>query len=552
MKNDPDSSRYHRINVLPSRFMIIVLILILVFVHSSLFSQCSEFYGMTARGGPNNTGTLFKTGIKGEGFSSYSPSPTAGGIYPKSSLIMASNGKLYGTTFEGGAYNMGTIFEWDPIKNTFVKWIDFDGASKGRHPRGSLFQASNGKFYGMTYEGGADDFGVIFEWDLATNTFIKKFDFRYYIKSENDSIQVGRNPIGSLMEASNGKFYGMTYSGGSNDKGVLFEWDPAGDTYTKKFDFDGINGRNPCGSLMEAANGKIYGVALGGKFDRGVIFEWDVHTNALEKKVDFSDNGSDPVGTLVEAINGKFYGITRHGGSFGHGSSRGGWTSYGTLFEWDPVNDTCIKKIDFDWEISDDHCHSIMMASNGKLYGMGSKRGPAQGYYNNFSNGIIYEWDPVNELYSKKINFTVMSEGRFPYGLLVEANDGKLYGITNSGGESNYGVIFQWNPVTNLYTKLLDFYDAVSSFWPGGSLLHANNGKLYGMTSYGGAYDKGVIFEFDQLQGTFVNRLNFNGMGNGSHPEGSLIQASDGKLYGMTRLGGVYDLGVFFEWDPVS
>ena len=63
----------------------------------------------------------------------------------------------------------------------------------------------------------------------------------------------GRNSVGMLCEANNGKLYGMTQSGGVNDKGILFEWDPATNTFSKKFDFNGSgNGLNPLGSLMKA------------------------------------------------------------------------------------------------------------------------------------------------------------------------------------------------------------------------------------------------------------------------------------------------------------
>ena len=70
----------------------------------------------------------------------------------------------------------------------------------------------------------------------------------------------GSNPYGSLV-ANNAKFYGMTYSGGVNDKGVIFEWNPATNAYTKKYDFDGTNGSNPYGDLA-LKGGKFYGMTF--------------------------------------------------------------------------------------------------------------------------------------------------------------------------------------------------------------------------------------------------------------------------------------------------
>ncbi len=137
-------------------------------------------------------------------------------------------------TSSGGALSGGAIFEWDPATNIYTKKIDFDYSTTGGFPQGSL-TLSGGKFYGMTNSGGVNGYGVIFEWDPATNTYTKKYDF---------SLTNGSSPYGSLT-LSGGKFYGLTYSGGTYGKGVIFEWDPATNTYTKKFDFNGTNGSNP-------------------------------------------------------------------------------------------------------------------------------------------------------------------------------------------------------------------------------------------------------------------------------------------------------------------
>ena len=70
-------------------------------------------------------------------------------------------------------------------------------------------------------------------------------------------------PYGSLMQASDGKLYGMTTNGGSSsDNGVIFSFDPSSSTYTKLKDFDNTNGANPYGSLMQASDGKLYGMTL--------------------------------------------------------------------------------------------------------------------------------------------------------------------------------------------------------------------------------------------------------------------------------------------------
>lgn len=83
--------------------------------------------------------------------------------------------------------------------------------------------------------------------------------------------------------------------------------------------------------------------------------------------------------------------------------------------------------------------------------------------------------------------------GNNPIGSLT-VNEGKFYGITNKGGLTNYGVIFEWDPISNIYNKKIDFdwNNGRNSF---GSLIFSD-GKFYGMTRNGGINDRGVIFEW--------------------------------------------------------
>jgi len=170
---------------------------------------------------------------------------------------------------------MGVIFEYDTV-GVLTKKFDFDGTNNGRKPKGHLLQASNHKLYGMTELGGANDMGVIFEFD-TTGSFINKIDF--------DGSNKGRFPSGSLMETSNGKIYGATNAGGILDFGVLFEYDTTAG-YTKMLDFElAPNGIQPHGNLIKASNDKLYGMTKeGGDNSIGVLFEYDPITDVIAKK----------------------------------------------------------------------------------------------------------------------------------------------------------------------------------------------------------------------------------------------------------------------------
>ncbi|MCD4834546.1 MAG: T9SS type A sorting domain-containing protein [Bacteroidales bacterium] len=491
-----------------------------------------KLYGMTSMGGTNNSGVIFEYNPNTNTYT-IKKNFTGGtdGKNPHGSLIQADNGKLYGMTSEGGINNYGVIFEYDLTTDICIKKIDFNGIGTGRYPQGSLMQADNGKLYGMTKEGGANNLGVIFEYDPGTGTYTKKFDF--------DGTNKGNYPYGNLIQADNGKIYGMTSEGGINDYGIIFEYNLAIDTCIKKIDFDGTNtGKNPYGSLMQADNGKIYGMTcMGGTNNSGVIFDYSTETGICIKKFDFNNlnTGRYPLGSLMQADNGKIYGTTKSGGT----------NNYGVLFEYDHVTDICIKKLDFNGTNNGSYPNGrLMQASNGKIYGT-TKSGGADSY------GVFFEYEPDTDTYTKKINFNG-TNGSSPAGSLIQASDGKFYGMTERGGINDYGVIFEYDPATGIYTKKFDFDDSNTGSYPLGSLMQASNKKLYGMTSEGGTNYCGVLFEYDPITGTYTKKLDFDDSNTGDEPYGSLMQASNGKLYGMTKEGGTSGKGVLFEYDPVT
>lgn len=534
-----------------------------------------KLYGMTSEGGNNHKGSLFEYDPVSETFSKKIDFDGTNGSSPYGSLIQGSNDKLYGLTSSGGAYDQGVLFEFNPSTNNFTIKFDFSQGS-GSEPHGSLMQASDGKIYGMTSRGGINNEGVLFEFDLATNNYSKKFDF-----GGNN----GSSPYGSLIQANNGKLYGMTFGGGRFNPGVIFEFDPFSGNYAKKYDFDFINGGNPKGSLIQAFNGKLYGLAANSTGSAaGVLFEYDLSTNSYLKKVEFNSNGGNtPYGSLLEASNGKLYGLT----------SEGGIGNAGTLFEYNPGIGTYTTKIDFEVAIDGKNpWGALTLATNGKLYGM-TRNG---GIHN---VGVLFEFDPSSGVYTKKFDFGGANGGApygslllgfngslygmttygggvfeynpdsdtysrydfsfepfFPRGKLMQATNGKLYGMTSHGGVNHFGVLFEYDPFTNYFSKKYDFNGADGCF-PEGALVQAFNGKLYGMTPfYGGAnfYNYGgVLFEYDLLTDNFTKKVDFiYGDLNGNTPKGSLVQGYNNKLYGMTSMGGARNLGVIFEYDPSS
>lgn len=506
-------------------------------VGSLMQTADGKLYGMTSLGGAFNKGVLFEFDLLTGIYKKKIDFNDSLGKLPKGSLMQASNGKLYGMTERGGASDAGVLFEFDPQTDAYLKKIDFDGKSQGGSPKGNLMQASNGKLYGMNCIGGNFRGGVLFEFDIATSAYAVRMNFNYQGAT-------GACPQGTLMQASNGKLYGTTRLGGagiSNKGGVLFEYDPVSAFYIKKIDFNrSLSGCTPKGALTYASNGKFYGLTHnGGIHDLGVLFEYDAATLTFTKKIDLTDtlNGTHPSGTLLQADNGKLYGLT----------SEGGTHNAGVLFEYDPLTETYSKKIDFERKTLGMGLYgSLIQVNKDKLYGVSQLGGTAD-------QGTLFEYNLATAVITKKIDFdSILTKGFQPCGTLLKASNGKLYGMTTWGGSTNKGIIFEYDPEGDVYQVAVNFNDSINGIFPQGSLIQATNGKLYGMTARGGLTNAGVLFEYDYQTGTYAKKIDFNGLASGSNPKGALLQASNGKLYGMTETGGVSGVGVLFEYDPAT
>lgn len=507
-------------------------------------------YGLASLGGTNNIGTLFEfdygSGIITKKFDFLSST----GSTPLGSLMLSANGRLYGTASTAGGSTGGVIFEYLPGLGTYNKLQDLtNGAgSLGGGPQGDLLEATNGMLYGVTRVGGAGNVGALFELDItvpATPVYTKKYDF----VTANGSL-----PLSSLVQVSTGKLYGATSAGGAVAGGVIFQFTMGG-TFTKKVDLNLSTGGNPNGHLITASNGKMYGLAsIGGTFNAlGVLFEYDKMLNSYTPKINFTGNaganpGSLPLGSLLQATNGKLYGLTSAGGSGG----------LGTIFSYDIISGVHTVHTNFTGPAGANP-GSVPYGSlaqftgtgtaNGKIYGMTKQGGgtaPTQG-------GVIFEFDPGLNVYTRKRDLTTLLavDGYSAFGSLTETNN-KFYGMTQLGGAGGMGVIFEYDPNANTYTKKIDF-TGTAGLAPGslpfGSLVQtATVGILYGMTKTGGANDLGVIFEYNALNNTYSKKYDMT-LADGSNPLGSLIRAANDKLYGVTNSGGANSSGVLFEFD---
>lgn len=511
----------------------------IVFNFNNSIRAQSEIWGLTPSGS-NGYGTIYGMPTGSTGISAqynFTGNPGAGPQYAK--LLEATNGKLYGMTNTGGANNVGVLFEYDTLTNVYLRKVDFVSAN-GANPKGSLMQASNGKLYGMTQLGGANGFGVIFEYDITTNTYTKKVDF-----TGTTGAAIGREPYGTLIESApaSGKLYGMTRLGGAGNVGVLFEYDYNTNTYTKKVDLTGnaglAAGSNPFGQLTKA-NGKFYGLTnLGGANGVGVVFEYDYLLDIYTKKIDLlAATGSNPQGSLL-LVGTKLYGMTVVGGT---NTPQGG-----VIFEYDYTLNSYTKLTDLTGGIGAgaNPTSELMLGSNGNLFGMTRLGGSTNA-------GAIFEYNLTGPVYTKKFDLaSTAAIGGAPLGSLIQVSTGKIYGLTSLGGNASSGVLFQYNASSNTYVKKVDLNFSSGGGTPNGALMQATNGKLYGLTTVGGTNNIGAIFEYDKTTAIYTKKIDLSTT-NGSAPYGSMLQASNGKLYGLTSAGGTGAVGTLFEYDAIT
>ncbi len=557
------------------------LLIITIILSTSL--QAQEFWGMTRSGGETAAGVIFKTDINGENFQAVYHFQQYTGSRPYGHVVEAENGLLYGLTDGGGIQDLGLLFCYDPAEDKYTVKVEFDGEN-GHSPEGSMILASNKLLYGVTPGGGTNHEGVIFEFDPETEIYDVRFSF--------DGTNYGRRPVGDIIEAANGKFYGMTYMGGDFDMGVLYEYNPIANLCVKKVDFNGPSkGASPIGNLIQAANGKLYGLTpKGGINDMGVLFSYDINTSTYLKIIEFdgTNNGSMPYGSLFESSDNILYGMTSQGGSSDNGTifsfdpatniltkkfefngvtfgslpngsfiagndgylygltNGGGINSSGTMFKYDPVAEDFVKLVDFyDEDFGEHPSDDLFLASNGKMYGTASNAGT-------LNKGTFFEYDPVSNIFTKKFDFNATAEGAQPLGSLMYYSNEKLFGMTPTGGENYSGVIFEINPKDNSYNVRHNFDWMVDGGNPQGALIEASTGKIYGVTNSGGAHYGGTLFEFDPVTYNCQNLYSFEEIVSGYRPIGDLCEGPDGRLYGTAERGGDYGLGTLFSYDPAS
>jgi uncharacterized repeat protein (TIGR03803 family) len=315
--------------------------------------------------------------------------------------------------------------------------------------------------------------------------------------------------------------------------------------FSKIYSFPSHNG-DPSAPLVQGFDGQLYGAtAEGGYSDEGTVFK--ITTGGVLTPL----NGAFSPSILVPASNGDIYGASAS------------FQSYGVIFKLKPSGAlTTFYTFGHDIGVS-----SLLQGTDGNLYGTAGNEifkltlagvvtpvytfgptvypgGLVEGMDGDFYGvkggdgaadyGSVFKITRAGVLTTlHSFNFT---DGAYPSGL-VQASNGYLYGTTFEGGSSLSGcsgTAYKISP-QGVFTSLYSF-DGTQGCYPAATLIQATNGNLYGSASYSTSTEDGTLFELT-LTGVLTTIVSFDGV-NGGDPYYALFQATDGNLYGTTPHGG--------------
>jgi uncharacterized repeat protein (TIGR03803 family) len=352
---------------------------------------------------------------------------SADGANPYAGLVQGADGNFYGTTYAGGSNSAGTVFKISP-NGALTSLAAFDGTD-GANPEGGLVQGSNGFFYGTTYKGGSNEYSYGTVFQIGSNGgLVSLYSFGRVLDAYGVALDGGL-PNCSLVQVSNGVFYGTCTYGGTNDSypgGTVFQIATNG-SLTLLWSFTGgSDGSGPEAGLVRGSDGIFYGTTSGSYGLYGGVFKLPAQ-GTVTGLYSFSggSDGASPYGALAQGSDSNFYGTTAFGGAFTNGTvfriSAGG--AFSNLYSFTGGSDGA------------NPYGALAQGSDGYFYGTTASGGA-------HTNGTVFRISAggvLTSLYS----FTGGNDGGKPYGGLVQGGNGFFYGTTLIGGTNRYGSVFR-------------------------------------------------------------------------------------------------------------
>ncbi|MEI9929987.1 MAG: choice-of-anchor tandem repeat GloVer-containing protein [Rhizomicrobium sp.] len=396
----------------------------------------------------------------------------------------------------------------------------------GGTPLSEIFVDAAGHLFGTTAAGGTANGGTFYELTRDTQTGKWKRTTLYNFCSKANCTD-GSSPLGRLIADASGNFYGVVYSNGAEGgNGVAYELSPGVRGKWKSKTLYTFCSKAQCTDGFGMAGGLTYkGVQSGLAYD-----------------------GKSPL-----------YGATRFGGSVGQGivyaltPARGTWTE-------SIIHDFCTETESCDLHDGSNPAGELVIDADGNLFGATEGGGPNFGgtLFQLSPDGA--NWDET--ILHSFCDQTGCEEGNMPTGVVMNAAGDLLGSTQQSiGQEGTSGVTFKLAPngdysVSHKFCSLADCADGMQ---PLSNVSIDAAGNLFGTAVSGGGNDGdpnhgggGVLFRITAA-GKFKVLHSFCAMANcadGAYPETSAVAGADGHLYGTTTIGGKFGKGVVYEIVP--
>jgi uncharacterized repeat protein (TIGR03803 family) len=351
----------------------------------------------------------------------------------------------------------------------------------------------------------------------------------------------GANPIGGMILAK-GMLYGTTSSGGADNMGTLFQFDPVSGDVTTLYAFQGgDDGAEPFAAPIYH-KGVLYGTAEAGGDGYGTVWAFNLKSGELTSLHVFSngDDGAAPEASLRSAGN-LLYGTATTGGVVGCNDNNG----CGTVFAIDLTSGEFTTVVAFPKDTSEgDLPEGGMQLKNGLLYGttlLGGMNDDVDG------QGTLFALDPgTGDVTS--LHVFDGTDGAAPLGNLL-FRKGVFYGAASVAGSGDCGTLFSYDTNGGGFTALYQFTGPDGRDPKGGMIFR--KGLIYGTTLGGGtgcSKNCGTVFSINPTTGALTTLYNFTGGADGYQPWGGLVYY-DRTFYGTTVFGGD-DFGTIFSLKP--
>jgi uncharacterized repeat protein (TIGR03803 family) len=409
-----------------------------------------NLYGTTKTGGvgdcPGNCGTIFKMTPQGELSTVYEFCKKGGacidGDYPVAALVLGKDGNFYGTTSSGGkipkgdsGVPSGILFKITPEGklHTFYSFCKTWPCPDGAVPQSSLIQGTDGDFYGTTYGGGVNgNFGTIFKVTAAG-----ALTTLYSFCPDKTDCTDGELPTAGLVQATDGNFYGVAQRGG-----ICLE--------------------SPCDPFLNG--GVVFRITPAGAYS--VLYSFCSQANCAD--------GSNPSAPLVQASDGNLYGTTIYGGGEIAGTTFKISTS-GTF--------TQIDGSGFFYP------NGIIQATDGNFYSTTGNGGAG-------NSGSVFQMTPTGAVTFEYSFCNCDSDGEGPAAGVFQATDGTFYGTTTGGfGTSSNGTVY------SLSMGLTPFVQAIPNTGKVGNTIKIIGTELAGVSK---VTFNGLMATYTQISDTEI------------------------------------------------